>query len=248
MKRHKKNSLEWLTFDLFSQFPDLEHGIFLRHGGVSKEEFASLNFGLSQGDLPENVEANKKRVLDILKIPVVCQLYQHHGKEVVCAVPGQNLKGDALTTNQTEIGLMILHADCQAAIFYDPMHHVLANVHCGWRGNVLNIYKETIQKMSDLWGSKPGDLFVGISPSLGPEASEFINFRQELPNSFLPFQFKPYYFNLWEISRAQLLECGILPHHMEISRICTYSNPADFFSYRRFPASGRHATIAWLRR
>lgn len=149
-------------------------------------------------------------------------------------------------TDEKNVGLMIKHADCQAAIFYDPLHHAVANVHCGWRGNVKNIYREIVEAMGQRYGSRPQDLLVGISPSLGPQASEFRNYIKELPKSFWEFQIKPLYFDLWEISKQQLMGCGILSHHIEIAKICTFSTPEDCFSYRREKRSGRHATIVAL--
>ncbi len=116
---------------------------------------------------------------------------------------------------------MIRHADCQATIFYDPEHNAIANVHCGWRGNVQNIYRATAFEMRKTFSSKPENILVGISPSLGPEKSEFINYRKEFPESFLPYEIKPTYFDLWAISRMQLEASGILPHHIEVASICT---------------------------
>ncbi len=247
MQRQTNGALTWLTFDLFAEFPNLIHGIFLRHGGVSSGEFASLNFGLTQGDPTENVHENRRRALEALSIPTYCHLWQHHGKKILRADPQTRGEGDGLTTNQPGIGLAILHADCQSAIFYDPIHKALSNIHCGWRGNVQNIYLEAVVTMNSLYGSRPEDLLVGISPSLSPAASEFINYQAELPSHFHPYQVKPTYFDLWAISHHQLLEAGLLPHHIEISSICTYSNPQEFFSYRRVKASGRHATLACLK-
>lgn len=247
MQRCTNGAVSWLTFDLFEPFPHLVHGVFLRHGGVSQGAFHSLNFGLSQGDLPEHVAANVHKAKGALDITHCCTLWQHHGNTVVQGQINQPAAGDALTTQQRDLGLLILHADCQAAIFYDPIHHAVSNVHCGWKGNVCNIYQETVAAMDALYGSRPEDLLVGISPSLGPQASEFINYKIELPQSFYPFQFKPYYFDLWQISRWQLIACGILPHHIEVAEICTYSTTEDFFSYRRVKASGRHGTIVALK-
>lgn len=250
MKRHTNGTVAWLTFDLFAEYPALVHGVFLRQGGVSSAEFSSLNFGYCQGDLAENVDENKRRALTALGITECCRVWQKHGMRIVTACPKGKKdpeEGDGLTTDHLNLGLAILHADCQAAIFYDPTHHALSVIHCGWRGNVQNIYRETVKTMCSLYGSKPEDLLVGISPSLGPTASEFIHYRTEFPFAFHPFQIKPHYFDLWAISHCQLTECGILPHHIEIAEICTFSNPQDYFSYRRVKASGRHATLACLK-
>ena len=149
-----------------------------------------------------------------------------------------------MITQKTDLALMILHADCQAAIFYDPVHGAIANVHSGWRGNVKNIYLATIQKMARVFGSKPQDLLVEISPSLGPDNSEFRNYRTELPQEFWEFQVRPEYFDLWAIARHQLEQCGVLSHHIQIAEICTFANPQDYFSYRRDKIIGSHATLA----
>jgi len=246
MQHQTDGTLTWLTFDLLAEFPKLVHGIFLRHGGVSEGEFASLNFGKLQGDSIENIQENRKRALEALHISESCYLWQRHSTKIIHANPYKQEEGDGLTTDRPGIGLSILHADCQSAIFYDPIHHALSNIHCGWRGNVQNIYQETVEAMRALYYSKPEDLLVAISPSLSPQASEFINFQTEWPPYFHGFQVKPTFFDLWAISHWQLLECGILPHHIEIAGICTFSNPQDYFSYRRAKVSGRHATIAAL--
>ena len=36
-----------------------------------------------------------------------------------------------------------------------------------------------------------------------------------------------------EANRMQLLDSGVLPENVELSGICTYNAPADFFSARR---------------
>lgn len=243
MQRQEKEGLVWLTYDLFSDCPRLTHGVFLRHGGVSSGDFASLNFGSLLGDAQENILENKRRALAALKLTRYTQVFQKHDVQIVKADPLLFQEADGQMTQETDLALLTLHADCQSAIFYDPIHHVIANVHCGWRGNVKNIYRETVLKLRDQYGSNPADILVGISPSLGPENAQFIHYRRELPQPFWSFQWKPDYFNLWEISRWQLLECGILPHHVEIAEICTHEHTEDYFSYRRMKTSGRHGTF-----
>ena len=140
------------------------------------------------------------------------------------------------------------HADCQVAIFFDPVKKVVANVHCGWQGNVQNIYAQVIQHLEAEYGSAVEDLLVCISPSLGPENAEFINHRSELPSSFYPFQIKPNYFDFWEISKMQLKKAGVLGHHIEIAQMCTFSGEKDFFSHRRDKETGRNGTVVALKR
>jgi polyphenol oxidase len=249
MIRKSHKNIEWLEFELLAEFPNLQHGVFLRHGGTSQGKYASLNLSFGVGDDSEAVKRNHHKINEILQIPKICWSNQVHGNHISIvdyAWDNCQTSCDGLATNHLNRGLMINHADCQAAIIYDPRHHALANVHCGWRGSVKNIYAEAIRKMQHTFGSKPEDLYVGVSPSLGPQNSEFINYKTELPDSFWEFQIKPTYFDFWGIAQKQFLDCGLLMHHIQIAGICTYQHFQDCYSYRRDKIRGGHGTIAVL--
>lgn len=249
MRRRKKDNVEWLEFDLLADIPNLVHGVFLRHGGYSTGPYDSLNAGGGSGDDRECIRKNREKIQELLKIPMIVAGNQVHGNNVEIVTPSfaDNIDCDGLVTSEENIGLMIKHADCQAAIFFDPILRLLANVHCGWRGSVKNIYANTIDKMKSL-GSNPQNILVCISPSLGPLAAEFKHYSSELPESFWEFQIKPTYFDFWSISRQQLEKCGILRHHIEIASLCTVAEAKDFFSYRRDKITGRNATLVALKK
>jgi polyphenol oxidase len=256
MLRKEKEGATFLEFELLQDFPNLRHGVFTKHGGVSSGAFASLNVGCNIGDSHERVQANRERALKALSpnsnenISLV-SLDQVH-KDTVCAIdrppkPGEKFTAtDGAMTTQKKIALMIIHADCQAAIFYDTKNKAVAIVHAGWRGSVSNIYKKTVEGMQKKYLTKPEELIVCISPSLGPEKAEFINYKTELPEEFWQFQVKPTYFDFWAISEWQLKNLKILPQHIEVARICTFTSAEDFFSYRRDKTTERNATLVYL--
>ncbi|MFI5334273.1 MAG: peptidoglycan editing factor PgeF [Chlamydiales bacterium] len=247
MLRKKDQGVEWLEFELFAEESRLKHAIFLRHGGFSQPPYSALNLGGGSGDDTASITKNREKISRLLRVKGMISSHQVHGCEIG-HVTDSSFEGhcDALVTAEKGIGLMIKHADCQAAIFYDPIQNVLANVHAGWRGSVENIYAKTIDFLRERYGSRPENLLVGISPSLGPEWAEFIHFRKELPESFWGFQSKPTYFDFWAISRAQLEEAGVLQGHIQVAGLCTYTEVRDFFSYRRDKVTGRNATVAML--
>lgn len=251
MIRIDRNGLQWLEFELLANCPEIAHAVFTRHGGCSQGHLDSLNLSNSVGDAPKNVEENRHRVAMALSLPQLISAKQCHGINIASITSPATMTEfpacDALTTQSRNLGLMILQADCQAAIFYDPMHQAIANVHCGWRGSVQNIYRHMIHQMQRDYQTKPEDLLVCISPSLGPENSEFINYKTELPEPFWAFQVSPNYFNFWEISKWQLTQAGVLPHHIQVACIDTFANPHDYFSHRRSKDSGRQATICALK-
>lgn len=247
MLRKKRGSVEWLEFELFQEFPNVKHAVFTRHGGVSEGPFTSLNAGGGTGDDENKIDLNRAKIRKLLGCKTLVSGKQVHGIQVNLAPlePG-NEECDGLITQTPGAGLFIKHADCQAVIFYDPVEKALGLIHAGWRGNVQNIYGEALGKMSKAFGSKPENIFVGVSPSLGPCCGQFIHYEKEIPRPFWSFQIRPQYFDLWEMARSQLLQAGILPHHLEIAPICTFCTPADFYSYRRDKPTGRNATVACL--
>lgn len=237
--------LRIFQFELFRDLP-VKHAVFTRHGGVSEGDLASLNFGYTVGDRIEAVEENLRRAKEALGVSAFYSGLQCHGKGIWQVRPGAKMvEADILATNHPDCPLLIKHADCQAAIFYDPVNHAAAGVHCGWRGSVLNVYAETVRHMQRAFGSRAENLLVGISPSLGPGSAEFVHYRQELPDEFWEFQVRPNYFDFWQISRFQLERCGVLPGHIEIAGIDTVTSE-DYFSYRRCKATGRNGTAIRL--
>lgn len=240
--------IQWLEFELLKAYP-LQQAVLCRQGGASSFPFNSLNLSFAVGDHPHCVEQNLEQVkqqLHIYHLLYAAQCHQDQFIEASLHTPCQ-LPVDALITAQKKLTLMIRHADCQAAIIYDPIHHVVANVHVGWKGNVLNMYQKIVHQMTRIYHSKPKELIACISPSLGPQCAEFKNFEKELPPSFWQFQIKPFYFDLWAISRWQLLEAGLISKNIEVMQQCTYTDENAFFSYRRDKRlTGRNGTIVTL--
>lgn len=246
------NGIEWLQFELLADCPII-HGCLLRYGGVSCGHWESLNLGRSVEDNPEHVAENFSRVANALSLQKIVSAKLCHGADVtaISEVTIDHIPvSDGLMTSSLNLAISVTQADCQAAIFYDPINHVMANVHCGWRSSVQNIYAETIASMQGTYGSHPQNLLVCISPSLGPENAEFIHYRKELPDKLWKFKLKEHNFDFWTISRWQLENAGVLPHHIQIAEIDTYSNES-YFSRRRSVHKhqrdcGRQATICSL--
>jgi polyphenol oxidase len=243
------SKLEWLDYDLLSDHPDIAGKTFLRHGGMSKVPFDSLNVSDSVGDHPDAVKVNREKIRGFLQLPQLVFAKQMHGTnlhEVTKENAKKSAEADILFTMEKEIGIGMTHADCQAAIFYDPQHKALAVVHAGWKGLVQNIYKKTVQFFLDRCKTKPENLLVTISPSLGPEHAEFKNYKREFPESLWRYQKEPFHFDLWQMALDQLRESNVQEKNVEVAGICTFCEKKDYFSHRRDKESGRNATVAAL--
>lgn len=248
-------ALERHTFDGLSRVPDLVHGVFKRHGGVSPPPYATLNAAWNNGDDPEFVRENLRRIERNMGLKCLAAGRQMHGDRIQ-VVDEETVRhagphvpvvitppGDGLVTRLRGVGLLIKIADCQAVFLVDPVLKVLANIHCGWRGSVRELPFKAVLFLRNRFGCRPQDLLAAISPSLGPCCAEFRNYEAELPASFAPYRVGPFHFDFWAVTRRQLERAGVRPEHIETSHICTVCDSKDYFSYRGEKVTGRNAAV-----
>jgi YfiH family protein len=252
-----KNGASFYQFPLFRKFSGLDHAIFARHGGYSQAPFNSLNVGLGLGDDATHVLKNRRIISECVHRQQLVFANQDHGAQVIVCDGEQpaadigesasTYNGDAIVTHLPHRVLVIQVADCQAVMMYDPNRRVVANVHVGWRGSIQNILARTLRVLEQRFGCQAGHLVVGIGPSLGPCCAEFVNYQTEIPQRFWAYKDDSHHFDFWAISYDQLVEAGVRPENIAISRLCTKCNPDIFFSYRGQGRTGRFAAVIGLK-
>ena len=254
--RSGNGGLPYYLFANMADQPGLVHGIFTRRGGKSRAPFNTLNVGLGIGDSPGAVAENRRRVATCLGVDRLIFTHQVHANGIRVFRQGDRhgatgfhnpkRSGDAMITDVPGICLAIQVADCQAVVLYDKDRAVVANIHSGWRGSIINIIGKTVEAMTAAFGCDPGSLLAGVSPSLGPCCAEFVNFQREIPEKFWPYRVSPDHFDFWAISRDQLIQAGVPIENIEITACCTRCHPEQFFSYRAERVTGRFVVAAGL--
>ncbi len=73
---------------------------------------------------------------------------------------------DGLITDKKNFALATTNADCILLLFFDPVKHIIANTHSGWRGTLQRISVKTVQRMVNEFGSCPQDIICCICPSI----------------------------------------------------------------------------------
>ena len=253
-----KNGVSFFQFENLQKFPTIRHGIFTRHCGHSAGDFQSLNVSLDLGDAADRVRKNRNLISRVIKGHDLVFVKQVHGDQVVVLNSKNNDSyrgnhrafgsGDALVTNVSGKFLTTQLADCQSILLYDPMRHVVANVHSGWRGSTKNILGCTVEVMKKSFKCCSADIIAGIGPSLGPCCAEFVNYRKEIPQILWRYKSADDHFDFWTLSRDQLTRAGVLGENVEASRICTKCNTEAFFSYRGEGRTGRFAAVIGMNR
>ena len=239
-----QDHIRYVQFESFKR-PELAHAVFVRHGGISPEPWASLNFGISTGDLPERTAENRRRAFAALgRDPEsMADLWLVHSARILAAEHPERAwdtgrQGDGLVTDRPEVTLFMRFADCVPVLLYDPRRMAVGLVHAGWKGTVLKVAAAGVRKMVEEFGSNPGDLLAGIGPSVGPDHYEV---GQEVVNEIrvaysttseevlIPRK-GSVHLDLWAANRLALEEAGV--GQVEVAGICTACHNHDYFSHR----------------
>lgn len=234
----------YYQFDQWQQAP-LRHGVFTRHGGVSKDYWASLNIGGTVGDALADVQENHRRMVGELDLQPehICTVWQVHGTDTVVAngpMPQRKwlTRADGMITNEIGLGLLMRFADCVPVLFYDPEHHAMGLAHAGWRGTVDKIVARVVDAMQQTYGSRPSEIQAAIGPSIGPEryqvGEEVVEAVQTqfgtLDGLIQRAEDGSAYLNLWASNERILRDCGL--QQIERADLCTATHTQDFFSHR----------------
>jgi len=168
--------------------------------------------------------------------------------------PLRTHEGDFIITNQKNVGIAVLTADCLPIIFYDQHKKVIAIAHAGWRGSVKKIAQNVIQEMEVRFATNVKNIQVWFGPAAQVccyEVSE--NFYKEaaddeqFQNSIIK-KGKNFFFDNGEYNKKQLLEMGILESALCFDAyLCTLCTPR-FCSYRKDQgAQTRNVTVVSLK-
>ena len=230
--------LEILTSDALP----VRHGFFTRKGGASSGIFSGLNCGTGSSDLAEAVQINRTRVAEAMGLTLaeLVTVHQVHSPDVVTvtAATEARVPADAMVTATPGLALGILTADCQPALFCDPVAGVIGAAHAGWRGTRDGVLEATVAAMVAL-GATAGNIRAVIGPTIsqaayevGPEFFEaFTDDDRTNARFFAQGQGDRMLFDLPAFGLSRLRAAGV--GHAEWTRHCTYADPDRFFSFRR---------------
>jgi YfiH family protein len=228
-----------------SKLSGIRHGFFTRAGGVSEGLYESLNGGVGSEDSPAHVAENRARMAQHLGVPsdhfLTC--YQIHSPEVVVAETPWSIaerpRADAIVTRVPNLAIGVSTADCGPVLMADPQARVIGAAHAGWRGALTGVIEHTLVAMEKL-GAKRSRVVAAAGPMIRQPNYEV---GQDLIDRFVAVEpntvrfFKPAtrpghaMFDLAGYIVSRLRRAGV--EAIEDIGLCTYADPAQFYSYRR---------------
>ena len=170
-----------------SKIKNLKHGFFNSKGGISKNIYKSLNCGPGSKDKSSNVRKNLELVRKKIKRTAkdIFLLNQIHSNKFIYIDEEYQFKSkpkvDAVITNQMNLPIAILTADCVPILIYDSKKKIIAAVHAGWKGAFKGIVNKVIKFMIKK-GSKPQNITAVIGPCISIDNYEVQN---DFKNKFL---------------------------------------------------------------
>lgn len=228
---------------------------------IATSNVSDGNMSFKWGEEAEVLE-NRERFLGKYGLhPEDCIVMEvEHGENVVCLDSSHrpkhwkdSLKAEAFMTQEKNLVLFLMTADCLPIALYDPTNEVVALAHLGWIPTDKRLLPKVITKMCAHFKSKPGDLLAYIGPGVHKESylfqpplkkstPEWQPFLSTLPSGEISVDLVGY-------NISQLKESGLQKTNIHAEPTDTAISSQYFSHYRAVRTGekeGRFATIAWL--
>ena len=226
-----------------TKIKNLKHCFFNSIGGHSKDIYKSLNCGPGSKDNKKDIKKNLQIVRKKIgkKAKNIFLVNQIHSNKLIFINKTYNYKvkprADAIITDQTNIPIAVLTADCAPILIYDNKKRMIAAIHAGWKGAFKGIIKRTLNFMIKK-GCDPKNITAVIGPCISVKNYEvkkdFIKklIKKDVKNKkfFKKIQNKDF-FNLRKYVHSQLKALNI--KKIDIINKDTFTPKNNFFSARR---------------
>lgn len=222
----------------------IKHGFFTKIGGISFNNYSSLNCDYQGGDELHRVNYNRNLVANHFNLKLsqlITNQQIHSNKVIIVDEKSKDLyPADALVTKSPKIMLGATSADCPIVLLADPQAKIIGIAHAGWKGAKSGIISNTVKCMEQL-GSKTSDIIAAISPCIAQNSyqinqsfyQEFCQQKAQNKKYFLPDkQPSCFLFDLIGYIIDELSNLKIKQISQEVA-YDTYTNSQQFFSYRR---------------
>ncbi len=159
-----------------------------------------------------------------------------------------SLETDALVTKDADIILTLTGADCFPVYFEEKQTGIIGLAHCGWRGTVAGVVKETVSEMKGL-GSDVKDIHITFGPGI---CAQHFDIKKENEQLFTQWPFAVHKkenmacVDLQAILKHQLQEVGVEEKNIETTNLCTYCLKEKYFSYRRDKPEYMETQLAYI--
>lgn len=208
--------MSFVSLPVLSKIPFITHGFTLRQLDNGQD----FDLNLYDCSQTNQIKKNLTKLTELIGFPsapvITCR--QVHQNKIIKVDLLENtpqeirkMQGDGLITNQPNVILAVLTADCLPVLLIDEKQKAIAAIHAGRNGTMVSIVEKAIEKMGSLFGTAPKNLLVGIGPGIKKCCYEV---------------------DILENNIQQIKDKGVLKKNIYIVDQCTSCKNDIFFSYR----------------
>ncbi len=233
----------------------------MRHGGVSRPPYESLNLGFHVGDDHARVLQNRTALAEMHGIDpggITSPRQRHTARVMLLERDGQVGSGafgeqsvfdpcDGLITTLRKAPVLLHFADCLPVVLAAGGERPVVTVlHAGRKGLVDGVVKNGVAVMTDQFGAGPDSITAALGPAIGPCCYQVgVSIAGDFQARFGPESVIGANVDLAAAAIIDLKSAGIPPDNIHLLDACTCCNH-DYYSYRRDGVTGRHGALAWI--
>ena len=223
---------------------NIGYGFFTKNGGCSNDNYASLNCNHNTDDDPNLVNKNiniakKKLGLDKSKLKFISQTHSNQVAIIDKNNFSSTVEADGSITQDKDISLAVLTADCCPIFIYDSDFNFICCLHAGWKGCLLNIVGSALEQILTIQPNVD-KIFAIIGPCLNKanfEVSTDLKEQFVIKNS----NYDKFFINMKDTKKTLFNMRGLIQSQFNINLVKnvyhinfdTYENENKFFSHRR---------------
>lgn len=214
-------------------------GITVRHGGVSRAPYASMNLAEHVGDDANAVATNREIFFQQSGLTDLNYCQQIHSTCVIDvdntagAVLKQHPEADALISAERGVPLGIFTADCVPIFILDVATPAIGIAHAGWRGTLARIAVNTFAQMQTVFGTLATNCQIHLGPSIQKccytVSTELLD---QFTERFGNIVHNGTNLSLQTANVIQLTEIGLPAAAISVSPFCTACRTDIFYSHR----------------
>jgi YfiH family protein len=214
-------------------------GITLRHGGVSRAPYTSLNLAEHVGDDANAVATNRKifsQQSGLTDLHYCRQIHSDRVIEVDCTASAalkQHPEADALVSTVCGVPLGIFTADCVPIFILDVATPAIGLAHAVWRGTLARIAVNTLERMQTHFGTLATNCQIHLGPSIQKccytVSTELL---EQFTQRFGSTVHNGTNLSLQTANVNQLTDIGLPATSISVSTLCTACRTDLFYSHR----------------
>lgn len=227
--------MNFIQLKNFSVLPNLIHG------------FTTRELGNDYKKIAECLELTQNKIFYLNQIHSDIS-FIIDGKQDACVG-----EGDALITKTPGILIGVKTADCLSLLACDPIKKVVAAIHAGWQGTLKGVIQNTIQKMQAQFSCASQNLYLALGPCLRVQSFEvgievIADFRKKYDKLVvIDTSYPKPHLDLAATAKNILESLGCLSQNIFDCNEDTFSQPENFFSFRRGDKTARQFNFVGMR-